>query len=149
MRSRSWLEVASPDYGDLSDPDARAERLLSLLRDEPAPVALCGSSMGGYVSLVTSYDFSVLGLFLLAPALYLPSYKQQSFSASSDPIEIVHGWNDDVVPVENSLRFAREQKATLHLVNDDHRLSNQLDKLGTLFSSFLRSLPRSPSGTFK
>ena len=28
-----------------------------------------------------------------------------------DARELVHGWNDDIVPIENSLKYARHQKA--------------------------------------
>lgn len=132
--------VESPDYSDLADPDARVERLLSRLDGEAGPVALVGSSMGGYVSLVASYRRDVAGVFLLAPALYLPGYREQRFDPPARPMAIVHGWRDDVVPPENSYRFARDAGVVLHFIDDDHRLSAKLDHIGCLLTSFLREI---------
>jgi pimeloyl-ACP methyl ester carboxylesterase len=140
-------EIGSLDYTDLpDDPDARVERLVSRLEAESAPVVLVGSSMGGYVSLVASSKVPVAGLFLMAPALYLPDYLEQDFSKPKCPIEIVHGWGDDVVPPEHSIRFAKNSGTTLHLIDDDHRFSTRLDVLGELLIPFLQKLtPFSPS----
>jgi hypothetical protein len=52
----------------------------------------------------------------------------------------VHGWRDDVVPVENSIRYAREHGATLHIVDGDHRMIEQLSLINYLFEYFLVSL---------
>jgi fermentation-respiration switch protein FrsA (DUF1100 family) len=96
--------------------------------------------MGGYVSLVASSKVPVAGLFLLAPALYLPGYQVQDFGQLQCPIELVHGWSDDIVPPEHSIRFAGETGSTLHLIDDDHRLSSNLDVLGEFFTSFLKKM---------
>jgi hypothetical protein len=53
---------------------------------------------------------------------------------------IVHGWRDDIVPVENSWRFAKQHSAELHILDDDHRLISTLPKISTLFSQFLSQL---------
>jgi hypothetical protein len=51
-------------------------------------------------------------------------YIVQSYHPKTEYIEITHGLNDNIVPFENSLRFAKEHPGTtLHLVPDDHRLS--------------------------
>jgi hypothetical protein len=39
--------------------------------------------------------------------------------------------------VDNSIRFAREQKATLHVVDSDHRLLDQIRPINHYFSYFL------------
>jgi len=52
----------------------------------------------------------------------------------------VHGWRDDVVPVENSLKFAREHSATLHILESDHRLHDVLSLVNYLFEFFLVAL---------
>jgi hypothetical protein len=54
---------------------------------------------------------------------------------------VVHGWTDDVVPVEIGLRFARSQGATLHIVNDGHRLHDSLPQIQLWLSGFLRGFP--------
>lgn len=151
-REIGW-EVESLDYTDLpDDPDSRVARLIGRLETEPAPIVLVGSSMGGYVSLVASSRVPVAGLFLMAPALYLPGYQEKNFSKPNCPIEIVHGWRDDIVPPEHSIRFAKTTGTTLHLIEDDHRFSAKLDILGELLIPFLQKLssggPRPRPGPF-
>ena len=131
------LEIKSVDYTDTMDPDARVQRLRYLLDNETDDCLLAGSSMGGYVSLVSSGSHLIKGLFLMAPALYMPGYSCQVYSTKASVVDIVHGWNDDVIPVENSIRFARESGHSLHLVNGNHALSDVPDDIDRLFSLFL------------
>ena len=56
------------------------------------------------------------------------------------PASVVHGWRDDVVPYEHSVRFALSCKAALHLLESDHRLHNQLRVIQYLFEYFLIAL---------
>ena len=70
------FEADSIDYQNQQDPDQRVERLLNILIREQRDALLVGSSMGGYVSLVASQSYPVSGVFLMAPALYLPDYVQ-------------------------------------------------------------------------
>jgi len=44
------------------------------------------------------------------------------------------------VPVENSIRWAREHRAALHLLDSDHRLQDQIPLISVLLSTFLRSI---------
>jgi hypothetical protein len=44
------------------------------------------------------------------------------------------------VPVENSIRWAREHQATLHLLNSDHRLEDQIEEICRLLQGFLLRL---------
>ena len=129
--------VDSVDYRDCPDPDERVERLLAQLRHEPADTILVGSSMGGYVSLVASAKLAVAGLFLMAPALYLPGYRQQDYASLAAHIEIVHGWGDDVIPAQHSIDFAREAGCVLHLIPGDHPLNTSIATVETLFADFL------------
>lgn len=139
--------VDSIDYSDLSDPDQRVERLLSALDHEPDPCLLVGSSMGGYVSLVTAEqaakaatpDKSTIdGVFLLAPALYLPGYQVQHYGYKGS-VAIVHGWSDDIIAPEQSIRYAKTANCTLHLIAGDHRLNGAIDQVETLFGQFLQN----------
>ena len=127
--------VESPDYSGLSDPDERVRLLLSLVGEPDPSLVLVGSSMGGYVSAAASGLLKPAGLFLMAPAFYLPGYP--AHEPVSPKTVIVHGWQDEVVPVDNSIRYARAYGADLHLVGSDHRLSDQIPLLCTLFSLFL------------
>jgi len=129
----------SLNYTDTMDPDVRVARLINSLKKTKAELVLVGSSMGGYVSLVASQLVRVKGVFLLAPALYMPGYAEQSYTRTA-PTEIVHGWGDDVIPPDNSIRFAREADCTLHLISGDHRLNSSLDEVESLFVRFLHSL---------
>ncbi|MCX2981561.1 alpha/beta hydrolase [Halieaceae bacterium IMCC14734] len=131
------FEVDSVDYQNQDDPDARVVRLLNILIREQSDALLVGSSMGGYVSLVASRSFPVSGVFLMAPALYIPEYEQQSYCPGAAHVEIVHGTNDEVVPCANSERFSREHDSRLHLIEGDHRLNSSLDTVKNLFSDFL------------
>ena len=131
--------VDSIDYSDLTDPDHRVDRLVSMLQVEKDEYLLVGSSMGGYVSLVAAEKLNPQGIFLLAPALYIKDYKRQTYAADNQHIEIVHGWSDDVIPPENSIRFAQQANCALHLIDGDHRLNAAIDYVGLLFRQFLRS----------
>ncbi|MCC6413610.1 MAG: alpha/beta hydrolase [Saprospiraceae bacterium] len=140
---QNGFETHSIDYTHLENPDARVEHLLKTIEaDKPKDdVILVGSSMGGYVSMAGSAKMKPAGMFLMAPALYLEGFKVQEFHPAC-PVEIVHGWNDGIIPFEHSLRFAEKQKCTLHLVNDDHRLSASVGYLEVLFDAFLKGLGR-------
>ncbi len=133
----SGCTVDSIDYTDLADPDLRVDRLVSILQSEKEEYLLVGSSMGGYVSLVAAEQVNPQGIFLLAPALYIQGYKRQTYSVENQHIEIVHGWSDDVIPPEHSIRFAQHANCTLHLIDGDHRLNSAIDYVGALFRQFV------------
>jgi len=133
----SACTVESIDYRDTMDPDERVERLLTRLADAPPELVLVGSSMGGYVSLVASAKVAVAGVFLMAPALYIPSWKQQRYPSRAAHIEIVHGWADDVIPVQHSIDFARGAECELHLIPGDHPLNTSIARVEAIFSGFL------------
>jgi predicted alpha/beta-hydrolase family hydrolase len=132
-------EVDSVDYSDVLDPDLRVERLEKIIKGSGEDIVLVGSSMGGYVSLVASEMIKPKGLFLLAPALFIPGYKRQQYNAVTT-IEVVHGWSDDIIPVESSIKFAQSNHCSLHLIDGDHRLNSSIHIVERLFSQFLDSL---------
>ena len=72
-------QIQSIDYSDTLDPEKRVERLMQSIPKDDPEVLLVGSSMGGYVSLVTALQHKVRGVFLLAPAVAMPGYKVQSY----------------------------------------------------------------------
>lgn len=130
--------VESIDYTDTLDPDVRADRLVGILNEVEGDILLVGSSMGGYVSMVAAEEARVTGVFLLAPALYIPGYKQQNYTSKVN-VEIVHGWSDDIIPPENSIKFAKSADCSLHLISGDHRLNSSIEVVETLFAQFLTS----------
>jgi pimeloyl-ACP methyl ester carboxylesterase len=131
------FHVESVDYRGIDDPQARVTRLLAFCKDLRGSLVLVGSSMGGYVSVAGSSLLQARGMFLLAPALYMPGYEKFSPRPAHCPTTIVHGWRDEVIPVDNSIRFAKEQKATLHVLDSDHRLLDQIRAINHFFAYFL------------
>jgi len=79
IAQRLGAQVLSPDYGDLPDPDpdARVARLRAMPLPAHDRLVLVDSSMGGYVSTVASQGMGAQGLFLMAPAFYMPGYAVQ------------------------------------------------------------------------
>jgi pimeloyl-ACP methyl ester carboxylesterase len=129
--------VDSIDYRDTMDPDLRVEQLRGRLRQETQPFILVGSSMGGYVSLVASASIQTRALFLIAPALYIPSFETQQYASTAEHIEVVHGWSDEVIPVQNSIDYARQADCALHLISGDHPLNSSIESIEALFMQFL------------
>ena len=130
-------DVDSIDYTDTMDPDIRVERLLTALNKEEESFVLVGSSMGGYVSLVASESVDAKAIFLMAPALYIPTFKKQQYHSKSQPIEIVHGWSDEVILAEHSIKYAKDADCTLHLISGDHALNDSIEVVANLFKQFL------------
>jgi pimeloyl-ACP methyl ester carboxylesterase len=137
LAERHGCAVESIDYRDCADADARVEHLLRRLAGEDAECILVGSSMGGYVSLVASATQPVRALFLMAPALYIPSFKVQLYPSLAAHIEVVHGWRDEVIPVQSSIDYARDADCTLHLISGDHGLNASIGEVEALFERFL------------
>lgn len=139
---RHGLVVESVDYRGIDDPLERAQRLLEVRRGLPAAPVLVGSSLGGLVAAFVGGQTPTRGMFLLAPAFYLPGYEQHTTPPPARcPVTIVHGWNDDIVPAEGSIKYARQNKATLHLIDSDHRLTANVDEVCEFLDRFLRRLP--------
>jgi pimeloyl-ACP methyl ester carboxylesterase len=139
-------QVESVDYRGMTDPAARVEKLLAVCKSfaqtSATPPVLVGSSMGGHVAAAVSISASARGLFLLAPAFYMPGFEQFTPKPAACPIAIVHGWNDDIVPVDNSIRYAREHRARLHVIDSDHRMTANIHDITQYLAQFLALLDR-------
>lgn len=140
-RAEGW-QPESVDYRGIDDPHERVTRLLAYTREFQGRLVLVGSSMGGHVCTAGSRLLSAAGLFLMAPAFYMPGYEELTPVPPSCPISIVHGWRDDVVPVDNSIRFARQYNAALHVLDTDHRMQDRVSEIGNLFEYFLITLDK-------
>ena len=127
----------SIDYQGIADPTERVEKCLRECSDIKDELVLAGSSMGGHVATAAAEQLGAAGLFVLAPAYFMEGHEDLTPEPPSMPICIVHGWNDDIVPVENSIRFARNCGATLHLVDGDHRLTSNIDEINEYLRQFL------------
>ena len=132
------FDVVSVDYRGIDDPVARVRKLIHAAPGG-APV-LVGSSMGGYVSAAAAASLRPRALFLLAPAFYMPGLEEYTPQDVPAPVAIVHGWHDTVVPVDSSVRWAREHHATLHVLDSDHRLEDQIETICILLREFLKKL---------
>lgn len=137
-RALGW-RVESVDYRGIDDVEGRVQALLSACRGLPPHPVLVGSSLGGYLAAAASQPVQAAGLFLMAPAFDLPGLPPTPI-ARRCPTVIVHGWRDDVVPVEKGLAFARTQQALTYLVDDDHRLHASLPQIVRWLRDFLGGL---------
>jgi len=131
--------VESPSYEGMDDADERVQRLLGLSLPAHDQLVLVGSSMGGYVSVEASAVLKPAGLFLMAPAVYLdrPGFSQQHPRSGARHTTIAMGWNDEAIPVANVIRFAEAERAALHLVDDNHRLTASQPMLDLLLERLL------------
>jgi pimeloyl-ACP methyl ester carboxylesterase len=134
------IAVQSVDYRGLDDPAARVHRLIEEAGSLQGRLVLVGSSMGGHVSAAAAARLKPAGLFLLAPAFYMAGFEAYTPRAVECPTVIVHGWRDDIVPVDNGIRWAREHLAALHLLDSDHRLEDQIDAICRLLRAFIADL---------
>ena len=134
------IAVESVDYRGMDDPAARVDRLIEVVAAMTAPVVLVGSSMGGHVAGAAAATLEPRGVFLMAPAFYMQGFEAHTPQQVDCPTAIVHGWRDDIVPVDNSIRWARERRAALHLLDSDHRLEDRIGDVCRLFRDFLTEL---------
>jgi pimeloyl-ACP methyl ester carboxylesterase len=131
------MHVESVDYRTIDDPAARVSKLHEFVRTLASPLVLVGSSLGGHVSATVAQSLPVKGMFLMAPAFYMPGFERYTPKPTGCPVAIVHGWRDDIVPVENSFRWGKEASATLHILDGGHRLNENIPELKELFALFL------------
>jgi predicted esterase len=130
--------VDSIDYQGIADPTERVRKLIAEAGDIDDRLILVGSSMGGHVATAAADELNAAGLFVLAPAYFMEGYEQLTPEPPKMPICIVHGWRDDIVPVENSIRFAQQCCAALHIVDGDHRLTANIDEINAYLERFLQ-----------
>ena len=132
--------VESIDYQGIADPTRRVRKLIDQCKDFEDNIILVGSSMGGHVATAAAAEVGAAGLFVLAPAYFMPGYEELTPVPPDLPIAIVHGWRDDVVPVENSIRFAKSCNAELHLLDGDHRLTENIGDINYHLQRFVEKI---------
>lgn len=130
----------SIDYQGIADPGERVAKLVREAGGIDDALILVGSSMGGHVATAAAETLGASGLFVLAPAYYMPGYEELTPPAPGMPISIVHGWRDEVVPVENSIRYASACRAELHIVDGDHRLTENIDDINYYLRRFIEKI---------
>ncbi len=97
---------------------AWTDKLTEVCKTLSGDLVLVGSSLGGYVTVAAASLLHARGAFLMAPALYLEGLPPLRERLLDCPAAIVHGWRDQVVPLEHSIRFAREYGASVHLLDE-------------------------------
>ncbi|MFC3031057.1 alpha/beta hydrolase [Pseudoalteromonas fenneropenaei] len=130
-------KTLSVDYTSTLDPALRVKLLLDTALPEHHGLILVGSSMGGYVSTVASRTLKPDSLLLMAPAFGLADYPEPYPAPSLSRIAAVHGWHDEVVPVDNAIRWAKLHQAKLVLVDDDHSLHKEVGTVGELLVNMI------------
>ena len=133
-------EAHSVDYRGIDAARARVARLVDFCKELAGDLVLVGSSMGAYVSVASASLLHARGVFLMAPALYLEGLPELRAGGLDCPAAVVHGWRDEVVPFEHSVRFAKTYGAALHLLESDHNLHNQIRIIQYLFEYFVIAL---------
>jgi predicted alpha/beta-hydrolase family hydrolase len=143
--SLGW-KTQRPDYrtddlsGFVGSIDPRIKRLVAAIDTLDAPPVLVGSSMGAFVSGLASLQRPVAGLFLLATPSEIPGYRQVFNLANGVPTMLYHGWRDDVCMPEGMIDFAGRHRLPLIVVDDDHRLTDSIDRIVEQFGLFLTGL---------
>ena len=99
--------------------------------------------MGAFTSAFASLETNCVGLFLIALPLCIEGYVRQ-FEAARVPTALVHGWDDELCPVDAAIEFARARGDAITLVRDDHRLSEHVDFVAEQFRLFLSQFGLQP-----
>ena len=123
--------MITPDFTGTFE--ERMNQLYPLLSDK-TDWTIIGSSFGGLMGAVFTCEHpnQVRKLILLAPALMRePFGKYLKLKTISVPTIIIHGTEDDVVPLEPVREAAQKlfTNLTYHVVNDGHRLLKTFDEL--------------------
>ena len=135
-----------PDYreedklGYAGSVPPRIARLVEAMRNASRPLVLAGSSMGAFVSGLASLRAPCQGLFLIALPIDIPGCPQRFDVARDVPGMLVHGYRDEMCPVDAAVAFSRERGMPALLLDDDHRLGNHVTMLERQFELFLRTV---------
>jgi len=119
-------------------------------------VILIGSSLGGFLAAKTAIlNENVKQIILLNPAILPPSVDinkidgmplrilQEAYDKKlleekiSASVDIFAGTEDEIVPTEWVLEFAKAQEATVKFLHDDHRFSKHVEQFPKLISDLI------------
>jgi pimeloyl-ACP methyl ester carboxylesterase len=129
--AQKYPGMVTPDFtGSLEE---RMEQLHPILGDEK-DWTIIGSSFGGLMGTIFTcgHPAQVRKLILLAPALLRDHFASHlNLKPVSVPTVIVHGTEDDIVPLEPVRELAEGlfTNLTYYVVNDGHRLHKALEEL--------------------
>lgn len=127
---KNFPGMLTPNFpGSLDERMATLGALLSGKSD----VVLVGSSFGGLMASIFAMENEqrVKRLILLAPAINLMEFSPYRERKLQLPVHLYHGRQDDVIPLEDVRRVARQvfSDLTFHAVDDDHYLHKTFEKI--------------------
>ena len=140
--SLGW-RTQRPDYrtddarGHAGSVAPRIARLRATIEALDAPPLLVGSSMGAFVSGLVTLDVPVAGLLLLATPSEIPGYARAFELAPGVPATLIHGWRDEICPLQGVYAFSARRRLPLLVLDDDHRLSASMDAIAAQFRVML------------
>ena len=140
--ARGW-RTQRPDYreddarGYAASVALRLARLNAAIEACEKPPLLVGSSMGAFVSALASLEHPVAGLFLLAAPGAIPGFHNALDVRQDVPTMLIHGWRDELCPLDDIYAFASRRQLPLLILDDEHRLSNSLPTIERQFAAFL------------
>jgi len=143
--ARGW-RTQRPDYreddarGYAASVALRLARLNAAIEACGTPPLLVGSSMGAFVSALASLERPVAGLLLLATPGAIPGSGAVLDLRHGVPTLLIHGWRDEVCPLQDIVAFAGRRHLPLLVLDDDHRLGGSLPTIEHQFASFLDTL---------
>ena len=118
----------------------RVARLVEAMQGKPRPLVLAGSSMGAFVSGLASLRTLCDGVFLIALPIDIPGCPERFDMARGVPGMLVHGYRDELCPVDAAVAFAGARGMPALLLDDDHRLGNHVAVLERQFELFLGTI---------
>lgn len=124
-------------YGGCVAP--RVARLVAAMRAAPRPLVLAGSSMGAFVSGLATLEVACDGLFLIALPVGIPGFAGEFDAAPGMPGMLVHGYGDEICPVDAAFAFARTRGMPALLLDGDHRLAGCIATIERQFAMFLET----------
>ena len=128
---KSYPALIVPDFtGPL---EARMEAFYPIMGNKKDWTVI-GSSFGGLMGAIFTCEHpdQVQKLVMLAPALIWPDFASYpTRKPVSVPTTIIHGTQDEVIPLEPVREIAQKvfTNLTCHIVDDDHRLHKTTDTL--------------------
>lgn len=123
-------DILTPDFnGSLEE---RMDSLRQILGEIDGWIII-GSSFGGLMAAMVACESQqqVKKLILLAPALIWPDFVESLPDPVSVPVEVFHGTEDELIPLEQLRELAEKVFLNLNFneVQDDHGLFNTVHAL--------------------
>ena len=127
LRLEEDFEVVAPDFQemDIWERLDKADEVTEGMGD----LMVVGSSYGGLLAalLYSRRPERFRGYVLMAPAFYLDA--ADDIERMPDNAIVIHGVDDEVVPIESVREFCTAYGVEMREVDDDHRLHGSLDAM--------------------